>query len=133
MRMQWLTKLVKAKSDAQNELLGELLRSARKGSGLTQTQAAAHLARDQTFIARIESGSQQSTFVEVEQLAQAYGKPLSNFQTIDQIELRSRNFAIRPDAVADYTDILLENRKRRREQTRRLPNPTQRSQRRKRR
>jgi transcriptional regulator with XRE-family HTH domain len=121
MRMPWLEKLVKEKSDAQKELLGELLRSARKMKGLTQTEAAAHVVRDQTFIARIESGSQWATFVEVEQLAQAYGKQLSDFQTIHLIEQRNRNFAIRPDAVADYTDLLLENRQQRRKPKRHRP------------
>jgi hypothetical protein len=64
----------------------------------------------------------------VEQLAHAYGKPLSDFQTIGQIERRNRNFALRPDAVADYTEDLLQKQKRRRKPK---ASPKQRRQRRK--
>ena len=112
--MRWLAKLSKDKSKAQNQLLGQLLRNSRKEARLTQTEAAAHLVRDQTFIARIESGSQQATFVEVEQLAGAYGKQLSDFQTITQIELRNRNFSMRPDWIADYSEELVRKHNRRR-------------------
>jgi hypothetical protein len=56
--------------------------------------------------------------VEVELLAQAYGKQLSDFQTIPQIELRDRNFTMRPDWVADYTEELLRKQKRRRKPSR---------------
>jgi transcriptional regulator with XRE-family HTH domain len=120
-----LKKLATEKSKAQNQLLGKLLSKSRKLAGLTQTQAAAHLVRDQTFIARIESGSQRATFVEVEQLAQAYGKQLSDFQTITQIELHNRTFTMRPDWVADYTEELVRKQKRRRKpkrQPKRKPN-----------
>lgn len=116
--MRWLEKLWGDKSKAQNQLLGQLLRESRKQAGLTQTQAAAHLVRDQTFMARIESGSQQATFVEVEQLAQAYGKQLPDFQTVAQIELRNRNFAMSPDWRAAYTNELLRKQRRRRKLSR---------------
>jgi predicted transcriptional regulator len=79
--------------------------------------SAAFVGRDQTFIARIESGSQQPTFVEVEQLASGYGKDLSHFQTIEQIETRNHSFAIRPQALAEYTNALLQKRKRKRQKS----------------
>jgi len=130
--MQWLIKLMREKSKLQNELLGKLLRQAREEAGMTQTVAAANLGRDQTFIARIESGSQQATFVEVEQLAQTYGKQLAHFQTIEQIEARDRNhalhYAFRPDAIATYAENLLKKRRRKRK----LSSPKQRPRSRKR-
>jgi transcriptional regulator with XRE-family HTH domain len=116
--MQWLAKLSKKKAKAQNKLLGELLALARQEKKMTQTKAAAHLVRDQTFIARIESGSKKATFVEVELLAQAYGKQLSDFQTFSQIELQNRNFAMRPEWIADYTAESLRKQKRRRKSNR---------------
>lgn len=116
--MRWLKKLANEKSTAQNKLLGEILSNSRKESGLTQTQAAAHLVRDQPFVARIESGSQHATFVEVELLAQAYGKQLSDFQTLSQITLQNRNFGMRPEWIVEYTTELLRKQKRRRKSNR---------------
>jgi ribosome-binding protein aMBF1 (putative translation factor) len=124
--MQWLIKLMRDKSKLQNELLGKLLRQAREDAEITQTMAAANLVRDQTFIARIESGSQQATFVEVEQFAQAYGKQLADFKTREQIETRdlghSRRYAFSETAIADYAETLLKKRR----QKRKLRNPKQR-------
>jgi transcriptional regulator with XRE-family HTH domain len=121
-KMQWLIKLMRDKSKEQNKQLGKLLRQARKDVGMTQTLAAANLIRDQTFIARIESGSQQATFVEVEHFAQAYGKQLADFRTREQIETRdlgSRRYAFSETAIADYGATLLQ--KRRQKRNRRSP------------
>jgi transcriptional regulator with XRE-family HTH domain len=124
--MHWLIKLLQQKSKAQNRALGELLRKARTAAGMTQTRAAAAIGKDQTFIARLEAGKQQATFVEVEQLAQSYGKQLTDFKTIDQVELRFRNFAIKPAAVDEYASSLLQKRKRRRKPQRRRSTKRQR-------
>jgi predicted transcriptional regulator len=121
--MEWFIKLVKKKSKEQNLRLGQLLRTARQEMGITQTLAAAWVGRDQTFIVRIEKGTQQATFVEVEQLAKAYGKQLSDFKTIDQVETKYRHFALKSDAVADYRKFLLEQRKERRKRKSRKPKP----------
>jgi predicted transcriptional regulator len=112
--MRWLVKLLRAKSKAQNVQVGELLEIARKEAGMTQTQAAARVARDQSFIARVESGLQQPTFVEVEQLAEAYGKQLADFQTIKTIEQSNRNFVVAPNKIAEYSEFLSERQKQRR-------------------
>ena len=119
--MRWLEKLLKQKSKKQNVLLGELLRKARTDAGLTQTQAAAHLARDQTFMARLESGLQQPTFVEVEQLARVYGKQVEEFRTLNTIEQRERNLSVAPDKTAEYADLLLQRQKRRRQTKKQHP------------
>jgi transcriptional regulator with XRE-family HTH domain len=116
--MHWLVTLLRKKSRDQNQALGERLRQARESAQMTQTQAASHVGRDQTFITRIESGLQQATFVEVEQLAQAYGKPLTYFQTISQIEQSNRNCAIRSDTLAAYTEVLLQKQRRSQEKSR---------------
>ena len=124
--MNWLEKLIRRKSKAQNQALGQQLKTAREGAGMTQTVAAAHLARDQTFIARIEKGLQQATFVEVEQLARAYGKRLEDFKTIEVAELKDRKYAIHainPKAIPDYAKHQLERRNRRRKQKQRKANP----------
>lgn len=119
--MRWLEKLLKQKSKKQNLLLGELLRKARTDARLTQTQAAAYLARDQTFMARLESGLQQPTFVEVEQLARAYGKQVEEFRTLNTIEQRERNLSVASDKTADYADLLLQRQKRRRQMKKQHP------------
>ena len=127
--MKWFTELLKKKSEKQGQLLAKLLREAREKKKMTQTEAAAWVGRDQTFMVRIESGTQQATFVEVEQLAQFYRKPLSDFETIDQVENKDKNFdlALRPEKVKEYTEFLLEQRKERRKPKPRSRKPRVRS------
>ena len=57
------------------------LRQARKESGLTQVQAAKRLGRSQTWLSNSELGERRVDFVELEDLAAAYGKPLAWFRT----------------------------------------------------
>lgn len=70
----------------QNLLLSKLLRNARKNSKVSQADVAAQFGRKQPFVARIESGSRPVTFVELEQFAKIYRKPLSSFETREEIE-----------------------------------------------
>jgi transcriptional regulator with XRE-family HTH domain len=98
--MKWLRKLLDKKSDYQNELIRDRLKSARRKAGMTQTQAASQLGRDQTFLTRIESGSREVTFVELEQLAKVYRKALSDFETIEEVE-RLHPGLIVPDNVRE--------------------------------
>ena len=57
------------------------LRRAREESGLTQVQAAKKLGRSQTWLSNSELGERRVDFVELEDLAAAYGKPLEWFGT----------------------------------------------------
>lgn len=85
-RMRWARRRTDQKFKEQSAILRNLLRQARVAAGLTQTEVASQLGRDQTFMARIESGSRDVTFVELEQFAKLYRKPLSFFETIDEVE-----------------------------------------------
>jgi transcriptional regulator with XRE-family HTH domain len=68
-------------------LLRRLLKQAREEAKLIQTKAGELLGQDQSFISKIESGKRQVEFVEVEQLARLYGKPLVFFATIDRLKI----------------------------------------------
>ncbi len=57
------------------------LRQAREDSRLTQAQVAKRLGRSQTWISKCELGERRVDFVELEDLARAYGKPLEWFGT----------------------------------------------------
>lgn len=57
------------------------LRRARKEAGLTQVQVAELVRRPQTWVSKCELGERRVDFVELEDLAVAYGKPLEWFVT----------------------------------------------------
>lgn len=57
------------------------LRRAREDAGLTQVQVAAQLGRPQTWVSKCELGERRVDFVELEDLAAAYGKALEWFGT----------------------------------------------------
>lgn len=57
------------------------LRLAREEAGLTQVQAAKLLGRSQTWMSNSELGERRVDFVEMEDLAAVYGKPLEWFRT----------------------------------------------------
>ena len=71
--------------------LSQLLQNARKDAGLTQTEAGMHLthpgkheaAQAQEVISRAENGKRYVSFIELEDFAQKYGKPLDYFSTWD--------------------------------------------------
>jgi len=60
----------------------ELLKQARKESGLTQAEVARKLSRPQSFISKFESGERRLDFVELQYLAKIYRKPISYFETV---------------------------------------------------
>ena len=97
--MGWLRTLLDEKNKQQSKLVGNQLKQARKYAGMTQTQAAAQLGRDQTFITRIESGSREVTFVELEQLAKLYNKPLSFFESIEEVERLNPSLVVTGNVV----------------------------------
>lgn len=55
------------------------LREARKAVGLTQEDVAAALGVPQKYISRIETGERRIDPVELQELAELYGKPLQFF------------------------------------------------------
>jgi ribosome-binding protein aMBF1 (putative translation factor) len=56
------------------------LKQARQDVGLTQVEASRKLSRPQSFISKCESGERRVDFVELQELARIYKKPLSFFQ-----------------------------------------------------
>ena len=58
-----------------------LLRAAREDAGLTQAQVAKKLGRTQAWVSKCELGERRVDFVELEDFARAYGRPLSHFHT----------------------------------------------------
>lgn len=57
------------------------LRAARHEAGMTQAEVARKLGRPQTWVSKCELGERRVDFVELEDLAAAYGKPLRFFGT----------------------------------------------------
>lgn len=64
---------------AYRRFIGKL-RQARLEAGLTQAQVAELLGKPQSFMSKVESGERRVDFVELQVLAQLYGKPLAYFQ-----------------------------------------------------
>jgi transcriptional regulator with XRE-family HTH domain len=66
---------------ARQKKLQAKLRLARLEAGLTQDQVAAKMGRRQTWISKCETGERLLDFVELEDFAALYGKPLAFFAT----------------------------------------------------
>lgn len=62
----------------QTELLG-LLREARRGAKLTQSELARRLGRSQSFVSKYESGQSRLDLVELQSICRALGTSLSAF------------------------------------------------------
>ena len=60
------------------------LRRARKEAGLTQTELALAVKRSQTWVSKCELGERRVDLVELEDLAEALGKPLEWFGTREE-------------------------------------------------
>ena len=58
---------------AQREKLLALLRQLRIDAGLTQTELASRLRRDQTFVSKYESGERRLDILEVREVCRAIG------------------------------------------------------------
>lgn len=57
------------------------LRQARDEAGMTQAELARAVSRSQTWVSKCELGERRVDFVELEDLAEALGKPLEWFKT----------------------------------------------------
>lgn len=56
-----------------------LLREMRVKAGLTQTELAARIGKDQTFVSKYESGGRRLDMLEVREICQALGVSLQEF------------------------------------------------------
>jgi len=72
----------------QRVLLRNLVKQARLDAGLTQIAAGNRLGQDQTFVSKTENGKRLIEFVELEQFAAMYGKPITFFSTLDKVRDR---------------------------------------------
>jgi transcriptional regulator with XRE-family HTH domain len=64
---------------AQRARLVSLLREMRVEAGLTQTELAAHIEKDQAYVSRYESGQRRLDVLEVREICQAIGITLGEF------------------------------------------------------
>jgi transcriptional regulator with XRE-family HTH domain len=70
--------------DEQRLQMAKRLREAREYLGLSQDDAAAALGISRPAITNIESGTRKVEAVELDKLAQLYGRPVQYFLTGDQ-------------------------------------------------
>jgi transcriptional regulator with XRE-family HTH domain len=64
-----------------NRRFRERLRTARTEADLGQEQVAAALGKPQSFVSKMESGERHLKFVELEEIAELYGKSLDYFRS----------------------------------------------------
>jgi DNA-binding XRE family transcriptional regulator len=64
---------------AQRGRLVSLLREMRVKAGLTQTDVAARIEKDQSYVSRYESGQQRLDVLELREICQAIGISLEEF------------------------------------------------------
>ena len=57
---------------AHRELVSELI-AMRKAAGMSQRQLAAHLGREQNFVARVETGERRVDVIELAMICRACG------------------------------------------------------------
>lgn len=69
----------KAHSVSAQEQLQTLLRQVRADAGLTQTDVAQRLCQPQSFVSKYESGERRLDILELREVCQAIGIPLSEF------------------------------------------------------
>lgn len=64
---------------AQRARLTNLLREMRLEAGITQTDLAARIEKDQAYVSRYESGQRRLDVLEVREICQAIGTSLEQF------------------------------------------------------
>jgi transcriptional regulator with XRE-family HTH domain len=63
----------------QHKRLIVLLRETRVEAGLTQSELAARIGKDQTFVSKYESGERRLDVLELREICQAIGVSLEGF------------------------------------------------------
>lgn len=72
----------KATKAEANRRLRERLRAARIEAGLSQEEVAKAIGQPQSFVSKMESSGERSLdFVELEEIAELYGKRLDYFRS----------------------------------------------------
>jgi transcriptional regulator with XRE-family HTH domain len=69
----------KANSVSAQEQLQALLRQARTGAGLTQTDVAQRLGQPQSFVSKYESGERRLDILELREVCRAIGIAIHEF------------------------------------------------------
>lgn len=64
---------------ARRDYLLPLLREIRHEAGLTQTELAARIGKDQTFVSKCESGERRVDIIELLDICRAVGITLEQF------------------------------------------------------
>ncbi|HMF56337.1 MAG TPA: helix-turn-helix transcriptional regulator [Pyrinomonadaceae bacterium] len=64
---------------AQRDRMVTLLRGMRVEAGMTQTELAARIGKDQAYVSRYESGQRRLDVLEVREVCQAIGITLEDF------------------------------------------------------
>lgn len=62
-----------------NNRLRQKLKDSRVEVGMTQAQAARFLGKPQSFVSKLETSGRRVEFLEVQVLAEVYGKPLTHY------------------------------------------------------
>lgn len=74
--------------------IGARIKALRSQATLTQTQVAAYLEIDQSFLSKIEAGERSVTVEQLERLAELYGCELEAFSN-PNIKINPIQFALR--------------------------------------
>jgi transcriptional regulator with XRE-family HTH domain len=69
----------KSRHTVRYERLLQVLRTARKEAGLTQTEVAKHFQSHASFVSKVESGERRLDVVELADLCRLYGVRLAAF------------------------------------------------------
>ena len=75
--------------DEQRVAMASRLRDAREYLGMSQDEVAAVLKLSRPAITNIESGTRKVEAIELDQLAQLYGRPVTYFLSGEQADLTS--------------------------------------------
>lgn len=89
-----------------NKCLGQRIKELREQSHLSQSQVAAYLNIDQSYLSKIESGERMITVDHMERLAELYGctfEELNSFETkVEQLKISFRAKEITVEDMNKY-------------------------------
>lgn len=75
--------------DNRRRRLQDMLREARAEAGLKQSELAARIGADQSFVSRYERGERRLDLIELETICKACGVRLSEFVAAFEADTRS--------------------------------------------